>query len=432
MHIFTNCAPDLLIDNHVEKVDVVVLGNLCVDILLPAATIPPEVALKTETFLSSLAAEVPSEQSWEVGGNCNFLIAASRIGLRCACIGHICDDKYGSFLRKVLAEEGILVHHLAPPKGVVLARSDTLQTLLCFVLTDGFGKHAFCSRYDIGPWPLLPDIGQLDYTTELALSMCSAVVVNVFVFDELGTAAVQIAVKVAKDSDAGIIFDPGPRAFSFSIDNDRREILKQVLSAANVVLATVDEAAALVDFDDMGLPLKLADGSENARLPKVLAQALWTRPYCVAEWIVIKCGPDGAVLFTRDGLEIFVGSPSVDVADTVGCGDSAAAAIVLGYLNIKKARQQARSEKGSEDLSKEILVHMLEETLTLATAVGAATAMRAGAGRNVATAKLVRTLLSKCIGSVHQDPGGFAISSRAAEQAMHVLDSSLRTHLRKR
>ena len=72
MHIFTNCAPDLLIDNHVEKVDVVVLGNLCVDILLPAATIPPEVALKTETFLSSLAAEVPSEQSWEVGGTVSY------------------------------------------------------------------------------------------------------------------------------------------------------------------------------------------------------------------------------------------------------------------------------------------------------------------------------------------------------------------------
>ena len=35
---------------------------------------------------------------------CNFLIAASRIGLRCGCVGHLCDDRYEAFLRKILAD----------------------------------------------------------------------------------------------------------------------------------------------------------------------------------------------------------------------------------------------------------------------------------------------------------------------------------------
>lgn len=32
------------------------------------------------------------------------------------------------------------------------------ETLLCFVLIDQAHTHAFCSRYDFGPWPLLPGV----------------------------------------------------------------------------------------------------------------------------------------------------------------------------------------------------------------------------------------------------------------------------------
>ena len=65
---------------------------------------------------------------------------------------------------------------------------------------------------------------------------------------------------------------------------------------------------------------------------------------------------------------IFLAVPvQVEVQDTVGCGDSFAAAIVLGYI---------RS-------------HDIPATLVLANAVGAATAMGRGAGTNVASAPTV-------------------------------------------
>ena len=35
------------------------------------------------------------------------------------------------------------------------------QTLLCFVLVDPSSQHAFCSRYDFGPWPLLEGVETL-------------------------------------------------------------------------------------------------------------------------------------------------------------------------------------------------------------------------------------------------------------------------------
>ena len=35
------------------------------------------------------------------------------------------------------------------------------ETLLCFVLMGPAAAHAFCSRYDFGPWPLLPGVDRL-------------------------------------------------------------------------------------------------------------------------------------------------------------------------------------------------------------------------------------------------------------------------------
>jgi hypothetical protein len=35
------------------------------------------------------------------------------------------------------------------------------STLLCFVLVGPAQQHAFCSRYDFGPWPLLEGVETL-------------------------------------------------------------------------------------------------------------------------------------------------------------------------------------------------------------------------------------------------------------------------------
>lgn len=61
----------------------------------------------------------------------------------------------------------------------------------------------------------------------------------------------------------------------------------------------------------------------------------------------------------------------MDVIDTVGCGDSFVAAIAFGFIHNLPA----------------------VNTLVLANAVGAATAMGCGAGRNVATLETVIDLL---------------------------------------
>ena len=45
------------------------------------------------------------------------------------------------------------------------------ETLLCFVLMGPAAAHAFCSRYDFGPWPLLPGVDCLPADVH---TVCSA------------------------------------------------------------------------------------------------------------------------------------------------------------------------------------------------------------------------------------------------------------------
>ena len=191
-------------------VDVVALGNTCVDVLLPISDPLPDASqLKSEEYLNELAEGATSEDAWEVGGNCNFLIAASRIGLRAECVGHVGDDAQGTFLTRVLADEGVPLRRLASPDAVAKAAAAMLRTLQCFVLKDSKGGHAFCSRYDLGPWPLLADVEYVDDAAAEALAKCKAVFVNGFVFDELRPSAVVAALGLAKASGAAIFFDPG-------------------------------------------------------------------------------------------------------------------------------------------------------------------------------------------------------------------------------
>lgn len=51
--------------------------------------LPPADIESRRALLQQLTARPPPVEQWEVGGNTNFLIAASRLGLRAASVGHL-------------------------------------------------------------------------------------------------------------------------------------------------------------------------------------------------------------------------------------------------------------------------------------------------------------------------------------------------------
>jgi hypothetical protein len=92
----------------------------------------------------------------------------------------------------------------------------------------------------------------------------------------------------------------------------------------------------------------------------------------------------------------------VEVKDTVGCGDSFAAAIAMGFCR----------------------THDVRATLLLANAVGAATATGRGAGTNVARADTVMQLLQAAATDCSSQA---ASHQNDIEVAISVLHSSLAT-----
>ena len=132
-----------------------------------------------------------------------------------------------------------------------------------------------------------------------------------------GAAAVGSSIAIAKANGADVFFDPGPRAFTFvKNDSERREALDLILGAADVILATLDEAAALVGGEEEGgggesaadgaLESSTAVGASYSEAegygkmdPLSAATALFRRPGCVAEWVVIKGAARTALRFSR-------------------------------------------------------------------------------------------------------------------------------------
>ena len=163
--------------------DVIALGNLCLDIFVSVPELPSTEESSRRQLLNQLTASPPCRSAWEVGGNTNFMIAAARLGMQVAPVGHLGPDEYGQYIKdvlqvhsdsqgpptspvpslclnnhplRVLQKEGVLeVRPLIDLKHV----EDSLKkTLLCFVLVAPDSAHSFCSRYDFGPWPLLPGV----------------------------------------------------------------------------------------------------------------------------------------------------------------------------------------------------------------------------------------------------------------------------------
>ncbi|KAK9808058.1 hypothetical protein WJX73_000001 [Symbiochloris irregularis] len=276
--------------------DLITLGNLCVDVVTPVVEkLPPVEQIKTREHLTELTKQAKDTTLWEVGANCNVLIAAARLGLRPACIGNLGDDVYGRFLVDALEAEGITrVEPLAP--GAFEA--ELQHTLLCFVLVDQSAAHAFCSRYDFGPWPLLPGVESLTPSALQMLRETHTLLLNGFVFDELPARVVLEAARAARKAGAAVFFDPGPRAWTLPPD-----VLKDVLDVADVVITTQEEALVLTgQADPQAAGWQIVHGRLGA----------------ATHTCFVKLGPSGAILCSKaSGIAHWQPALQVDVADTL-------------------------------------------------------------------------------------------------------------------
>eukprot|EP00892_Ulva_mutabilis_P009615 jgi/Ulvmu1/7025/UM033_0084.1 len=344
-----------------QSPDVIHLGNLCLDVVLEVDDLPPAAVEQRTELLASLSARPPPKTQWKVGGGTNFMITASRLGLDVCSCGHVAQDDFGHHLMRVLMDEGI-TKHINLTDSISDDDPILVQTLVCFVLVHRISReHTFCSRYDFGPWPLLSTFSPSDVSKGVLRNFANttAVMMNGFVFDELSPDVVSTLARHAHDAGAAVFFDPGPRCATL-VSGSRRAAMEAVLSVVSVILVTDEELETLTG---------LADISEGCYL-------LFQTHQAVLQWVIVKLGSEGCILALQSTSGVVFRKQSgykVEIADTVGCGDSFAAAIVMGYT------------RGWEP----------QVALALANAVGACTATKEGAGQNVASRDHVEALLQQ-------------------------------------
>ncbi|KAL0435646.1 UNVERIFIED_CONTAM: hypothetical protein Sradi_0272500 [Sesamum radiatum] len=258
-------------------------------------------------------------------------IAAARLGLHVSAVGHVGDEIYGHFLLDVLHDEGISMVEMNEQNGVIDTLSTAYETLLCWVLVDPLQRHGFCSRADFSEEPAFSWLSTLSTKAKMAIRRAKIIFCNGYGFDELS---------------------PGLLGLLWIM------LLRWYLSHAAICLTygrvNTIKAESLTGTED-----PIVAGQE------LLKKGIRTK------WVIIKMGSKGSILITPSSISC---APAfkVNVIDTVGCGDSFVAAIAFGYIH------------------KLPLVY----TLTIANAVGAATAMGCGAGRNVAKLNQVLELVS--------------------------------------
>ncbi|KAG2554560.1 2-dehydro-3-deoxygluconokinase-like [Panicum virgatum] len=336
-----------------KEADLATLGNLCVDVVLSVPQLPPAPWEERKAYMERLAASPPDQKFWEAGGNCNLAFAAARLGLRCSTLGHVGEEMYGKFVLDVLQAEGISVVGMLENTDATACRQ-AYETLLCWVLVDPFQKHGFCSRADFSEEPAFSWICKLPADIRTAINHSKILFCNGYAFDEFFPDVIASSINCAIDAGTAVFFDPGPRGKSLLNGTlDEQRALEHALRLSDVLLLTSDEAESLT----------------NVKNPIEAGQELLKRGIRTKQ-VVIKMGSKGSIMITKNVVSC---APSfkINVVDTVGCGDSFTAAIAFGFLHDLPA----------------------VNTLTLANAVGAATATGCGAGRNVAHLDKVLQLL---------------------------------------
>lgn len=226
----------------VKEIDVATLGNLCVDIVLNVPQLPPSSLEDRKVYMEQLSASPPDKRYWEAGGNCNMAIAAARLGLHCATIGHVGNDIYGQFLVDVLGNEGIGMVGMSEDTEDFDSSSTSYETLLCWVLVDPLQRHGFCSRADFTKEPAFTWMNKLTGEVKMAIKQSKILFCNGYGFDELSPGLIMATVEYAVDVGTSIFFDPGPRGKSLSAGTaEEQRTLSVLLEMSDVLLVTSDE-----------------------------------------------------------------------------------------------------------------------------------------------------------------------------------------------
>ena len=280
VYLFTLLLP-------MKTYDILIAGEINPDLIL-SGNVVPEFG-QVEKLVADATLAIGSSSAI-------FACGAARLGLSVAFIGVCGDDVFGRFMLDEMQKRNVVVSN-------VIVRADG-QTGLSVILSQPF-DYAQGDRAILTYSGLIPTLQASDITDALLRPARHLHVAAYFLqtklqpdLPNLFRRAHSLGLTTSLDTN----YDPSEQWVGFD----------ELLSATDIFLPNKTEAISITKLDDVE-----SAATQLANKSKLVA---------------IKLGSDGA-LACKEDLIIRSDSVSVNVADTVGAGDSFDAGFLYGYLN---------------------------------------------------------------------------------------------------
>jgi fructokinase len=258
---------------------VVVLGEVLCDLLPPA----PGVALQEAATLTPALGGAPA----------NVAVQVARLGLPTALISAVGEEPLSARVLQTLAEEGV------DTSAVIVRERGRLG--LTLVAVDADGERAFF------PWRE----GAADQTLSAqeideALVRRARCLVRgtVSMRSDAVRGATRRAVAVAHDAGVPVVLDVNLRRKMFAVESELLALARESVADAQVVKATREEAAAVLEAPDL---------DDEALIDGLLEAG--------PELVLLTLGHEGAWAATRRA-RVRLPAPDVHVVDATGAGDA--------------------------------------------------------------------------------------------------------------
>lgn len=244
------------------------------------------------------------------GAPANFAYHAGQFGLDSVAVSAIDDDVLGAEIEENLRQKGVN-HHLSRvgyPTGTVM------------VEVDSAGIPQYEIKEDVA-WDNIPFSDSLRELAARTVAVCFGSLAQ---RNEVSRATIN-AFLDAMPADDGrlVVFDVNLRQHFYD-----REVLEQSFRRCNVLKINDEELveiARMFGYSGLG----------EAELCRLLVDRYNLK------MLILTCGVNGSYVYTPDSVS-FQPTPKVEVADTVGAGDSFTAAFIASILRGKSVEEAHR------------------------------------------------------------------------------------------
>jgi len=252
-----------------------------------------------------------------VGGSClNVAVGMARLGAPTAFVGGISSDLFG----RMIAD-----HAAASHVDLSLATRSDRQTTLAFVrMVAGESHYAFYDA-ETATRSWVYRRGTIPLAEVEALHVGSTTLVN-----DQGAAETKALISDARASST-ISFDPNCRP---NLVKDKPAYLARMVEFAN--------QADLVKMSDVDFAYLFGDEPYQQRASVLLGQG--------TRLVVITRGNNGAVAWHAGAGQIEVTAPKIEVADTIGAGDSFQAALLFALHKQQRLARERLKEISADEL----------------------------------------------------------------------------------